>query len=966
MTKTVFALVAATLSAAAVEAAFIRTEERAVMPGDRPRRVKKTLIIPEWEPYYPSKNMMHVWHDRSLFSDPALREGKEGHAAWLRDVEIVRECGFDGLASLCYEATHLTQLKLLGRYPPPEGYSQMIVLGGGGESAYPRFKNLIVQASKSPYTTRIDGKVLIWTYHGSAKDRMALARRLKADKDIPPHIFVAGMPMFEIYKAFSEYDGAGKGPIPAGIVDRERANIAAAAKAYGGFQHWCTEFEYDHLGSYAHRYCPTDIWRRYLLPLALEELKKPENRDKIVGRYVNAGYVNRFVGWVHGQWGTRSLRTGLDEIMPLNPDVLVPFEWNEQNENTHFQPTVANGKTFARVLNYYRALLDRETPKPMKGDDPTVPNIVVSLRQAIQLGEEWHVELLYLPDGAAVREFSAQLALKSSDGRTLQTFPVEKFRTDELLAVNYRVPGERFPREESLSVELVTEYGGARKTWKGFDSTRVRTTTCRDYLYSHMPLREMLDPVGVAFTATPAGDGAYDLAARFEAGEDLASVELLDDLEEVAADDPDRVYDRSKRAVFRCSFDILKARALGGGRKDYRAGTIMFPGAPNAVVKEANMNWGGFSLRGCTNGMWHATVNCTSVASLFDVLVPLDELAGSRMVMDFPILGRVEFPLDECRRLGRIDRQTAGTVHVDLRRMELLEDMPRHLNARKSSFRAKRVSGNRFPAYQLRAISKSGKIWRSRIIHPKVHAPVMRRLTVHSDRMRKGVEVDVPADSVPVLDYRFDPEAGALLRCGWEPAYDATLGGGGNYSGPMQHAGNRLPADFLRADPVWVTEDGSWTLRFDNGSYMILPREAIPHGSEFTMEFEIKPDDADNYVLLRTRDCTSKECGLELFVKGGTLHASYRGVKLYKMPDFDTGRNLPVGKWNSVKVEKTFSAISVTVNGATKSFAYDRRARLFSASVFGGNVAPGELIPEGVKPFNGYLRGLRITHSVGR
>lgn len=76
--------------------------------------------------------------------------------------------------------------------------------------------------------------------------------------------------------------------------------------------------------------------------------------------------------------------------------------------------------------------------------------------------------------------------------------------------------------------------------------------------------------------------------------------------------------------------------------------------------------------------------------------------------------------------------------------------------------------------------------------------------------------------------------------------------------------------------------------RFD-GSYLVLPQETLPHGSEFTLSFEIKPDDADSYVLLRTRDVGGEDCGLELFVKGGTLHVSHRGVSMWTMPDFDTG-----------------------------------------------------------------------------
>lgn len=51
------------------------------------------------------------------------------------------------------------------------------------------------------------------------------------------------------------------------------------------------------------------------------------------------------------------------------------------------------------------------------------------------------------------------------------------------------------------------------------------------------------------------------------------------------------------------------------------------------------------------------------------------------------------------------------------------------------------------------------------------------------------------------------------------------------------------------------------------------------------------------------------------------------------------------------------------MNGQSKSFSYDRRARLFSGSVFGGNVSPGPNVPEGTKPLNGFLRALKVVHA---
>ena len=961
----------AALSAAGVE--FTRTERGAAKPGDRKRTLDRTWIFAERQIYCPMQNVLHTWCDRPLFADTSLRRPKDGlsgeNRAFLRDVEIMQDCGLDGFGSIAYHATNKQHLKLLEAHPPAKPYRQMpVICPVASMGNYAAEKDIILAHAKSPYAARLDGKLVCWSYGGGTEGGQRYARRLAEDPEVPPLLYVGDMPFYDMYCAYG-YDNEGKyDPKSNSIVPEKveafRRTVADAAAVLGGFQVWCTNNRWDWNGEYSHFQDPTPIYRDYLRPVCEEVMGRPENRDMLVGRYVENGYLNRFVGWIHGEWGTQSLRNGLNEIMPLNPDILVPFEWNEENENTHFQPTVAHGKTWTRILNYYRALLDRETPTPMKGDDTSIPNLVVSVRQAVQLGEEGHAELLYLPDGSKEKTFTARLVLKGADGRTLQAFPLETFRTDELLAINYTVPTEALASEEALSIELETEYAGVKRTWRGFDSTRIRPTVCRDYLYSHHPLREVLEPVSADMKVEDVGGGSYRVTASVEAAEDLASVEIVDDLDEVAADDPDRVYDREKYEVFRLTFDSLLSGLFGGGTKAYRTGLVRVEGVPEAQVVNPFMNWSAVSVHGRADDGWKVTVQFGASTAFFDVLVPKAKASGAKLTMDFPIVGHAEFDLGSVARLGRRDWQLGGSVHVQVAKMERLEDLPRLLNAKASSFSATRRSLHRFPAYQVRAVAKSGKVWRSAIRFPRPHGAAKRTLTVSSDRRRAGVPVEVAADAVPDIRYVFDPQRGAMLGNTWDDDYDATLGGGGNYADPMHGAGKRLPKDFLRADPVWLKEDGRWTLRFDNGSYLVLPQEALPHGSEFTLSFEIKPDDADRYVLLRTRDVGSEDCGLELTVKGGTLHVSHRGVSMWTMPDFDTGLRVNAKAWNAITVAKALDRIVCTVNGRSKAFPYDRRARLFSGSVFGGNVSPGPNVPESIQPFNGFLRSLRIVHAL--
>ena len=86
-------------------------------------------------------------------------------AAFRRDVDILRQSGFDGFASLDYFGPHRRQLELLAKELPPAGYSQMFVVPGYfTETDYPRLKEQILVAARSPYTTRLGGKLVFWCY----------------------------------------------------------------------------------------------------------------------------------------------------------------------------------------------------------------------------------------------------------------------------------------------------------------------------------------------------------------------------------------------------------------------------------------------------------------------------------------------------------------------------------------------------------------------------------------------------------------------------------------------------------------------------------------------------------------------------------------------------------------------------------------------------------------------------------
>ena len=959
------------------EIGIVRAEQYSERAGTRERVLPGTLIFAERQAYSPFQNTLHRYPDRPLFLDVSLRGSKDGmtqnQRGFIHDLKILGDCGLDGFGAIAYYGINADNRRILERFAPFDGYSQMIVLSPGSDLAnYTSTKTMILDAARSRYTTRINGKIVMWTY-GGGRTAPKLVKRMREDKDIPPFLLIGEMPFYDLFKAYG-YDDHGRYDPSCTDISQEkisafREKVAEYLSSVDGVRIWCTNRQWSHLGEYPAKELPTPVYRKYLLPIYKDVLSRKEFKDKLVCAYVRQGYINHFSGTTDGEWGTATLRCKLDEIALLNPDILMCFEWNELNENTHFQPTVAHAKTYSRILNHYRSVFDRTPPKPMKGDDPAIPNLVVSVRQALRLGEPYHLELLYLPDGSAATSVTARVTLRNEKGEAVAVLPEETIGTDRLKAVDYRIPSEKFAGNVCITPELTTVYNGRTEKWSGFDSTRLRSTTCRDYLYTHQPLRELAKPVRVSFDAMAKGDGVYGVQAEFSAAEGLASLEVLDDVEEKIAYDPDNVFDRDRFAVFRVTMTVLQGRRhFGSGAAARLKGVAKVSGAPNAVFENAGYCWECFSVgKRESTGYSVSYLASSDDYGTFFVKVPYAELKGSHLEMDLSRLGKISVPLDEPYALGRKCWPLQKTVSMDVERLDNLADVPRVSGRMELAIDATLRSSRKVPLFQLRAITVSGKIWRSAPIAFGNGKSDLQDISVWSESLYAATTASVASVTIPDLNYRFEPANGSVLRSGWENRFDGFLGGGSPYGGPMWRAEARgmLPKDFNgRAAPHWTKDEGRDVLDFSAGSYLWLPHEAVPRSAQYSLEFEIKPRDVSDQVLIRSYSVDGRECHLRVLLVGGSIHVSYFGANLYTVKDFDTKAKISSGEWNRVKIVKTFDRIVCDVNDVQTSFPCDRRGKVFQQVTFGGNVVPGEKIPVGTGPFRGLLRKLRVRHLV--
>ena len=971
---------------------YERTESGAATVGNRPRKLKKTWILAERQIYWPGANVLHYWKDRPLFHDATLRQPKDGlnglMRGYLRDVEILQDSGLDGFGCIAYHGVNTEMLSLLEKHPPQPGFLMMPVLcpsdGGvnlnegvreapGFKAVYDREKSYLLSFAKSPYAARVDGKVVFWTYGKNVKTLMAWAKALREDPEVPPFVMIGQMPFFDMYEAYGYVSATGAlgkdgaKNIPTEKVEAFRRKVSEAARLMGGLQMWMTNIRNDWNGEYPTKTEATPIWRDYLLPVADEVLRRPENRDVLVGAYLEKGYLNNFEGWAKGNYGTAALRTQLDELLLINPDVLMCFEWNEENENTHFQPTVAHGKVWTRVLKYYRSLLDHEPPQPMKGDDVRVPNLVLSVRQALKIGEPYHLELLYLPDGSAEAWVTAQVTLRDENGKVLVSFPEETIPTSKLKAIDYRIASENLAGSLCVTPEVRVAYAGMNKLWKGFDSTRLSPTTCKNYLYSHHPLREMLVPNDERLeVAAVSARGEYKIEAALSCDEPLAALEVVDGVDEVAAADAVGWFDDAAYALFRAEISTVCPSLFGKTETErVRTVRVKFGNAPRGELRNSDYMWETASVGNRDKNGYPVRVRMSESSSRFFVRVPRTELSHSKMTVFVPELPSFSIDLETVMRLG-ICRQSLGkTVTFTLSRLDDLADTSAPLNARAASLRRTHMSASRFPVYQLRAVTQTGKVYRSAPVMPRRPADGACVLNVWSDMERKAVKARVRTDQVPVFDYAFDPACGDLLKSGWDNATDALLGGCSAYGQPMcvAEAMGKLPKALGGSTaPTWVQDGERWSLHFADGTYLCLPQEVIPRGAEYAVEFEIRPVSVKNQVLLRSSSTHTPDNGLQMTIKDGTVHLSFYGIAWYNPPDFDTKTSLRTGEWNVVRIVKRFEALECVVNGVKSVFDYDRRARAFSFHIFGSNLMPNETVGKGFSPFEGDLRALRISH----
>jgi len=600
-----------------------------------------------------------------------------------------------------------------------------------------------------------------------------------------------------------------------------------------------------------------------------------------------------------------------------------------------------------RLIRYYSRKLKNKPTSPTPGDDLAIPDLVLSYRANLKLGEPLEFELLNIPDADGAPDYRVRLILRDQTGKELSGFPVETISGGKLQAITYTVASEQLASTPIILPELeITSADGKIHRFADLQYVDIHPTMCYNYKVVRQPLRDLLHPENISFKAEKDRDGSYKINAALDAKEPLASVEVVDNGSEVYAVDRNHEFDRETNEIFVGTLSTRKAQWAPFVIKITHCTGWKF-----RAWEAPNVNFGTWRQTG--DGITGNTFIWGAIGR-FILTVPRNQ--SNNAGMELELAGQhYSCKLSDLTRCGKIAVANAQW-RLDLEKFNKLPDLPVHIDRQEVSFSANVVSDFRRPVFQLRAVGKSGKIYRSRPLCPETTGNEITKLNIFSETAGKVVGVNVPTASIPDLHYVFNPEQGAMLRSNYEPFYDAQLGGGFVYSEAMSLFPLPVGRDYA---PDWVKDNNAWVLQFDGkADYLNVTREVFPRGA-FTLEFELKPESAAPQVLFRHFDYILGS--ISLYLKDGKLCAVY-GDNTVKTSRIDTDLAVPVGIWTKVKIVYDLKQMVFEANGKQYSCAFDRRPLYFKSAIFGGHTKKEFGLGEETQFFKGRLKSLHIAH----
>lgn len=934
--------------------------ERYHRPG---KATAGVAVFPEVQMEYGLHNNFYLhghWNDRPLFIDRSIRPSGENRQklvkeSIVREAELLKFYGCAGFAPLgepdqikfmldTYAGAGLNTLILASVYPPVRktGYRE-------SEDFFYR----TIALHQHPNLYRVNGKMVVSSYNAGRISPVNWKRVLDEARKKYGDVFkfVASVnPPAAAYG--SRFYWKWNGNPPEEEVRKFEELLQAYLDVCDGIMvglHWNM---IDTDGVYGELEVPG--LRKHMTALLRRIMERPQNRGKLLGVLVEQGYINPMSGLTRYEHATQMLRRNLELANALDPDFIQPFEWNEWNENTTFMPTVRKGNSAGRILRYEQTFLADGKFTPAPGDDLSIPNWILSFRFSLKLGEKFSFELLNVPDGSSSGAESGILRLFAPDGKQVHESAAVSLKNDTLNAETIELPTENFAGYSVLIPELEVRYaGGKSKKFSQFPAIRLYPAHNTDYMYVRLPLRECAD-IRTELQVGKEENGMRRIQGKVISAEPLNSVELLCDGKVMRYIEKNPEFDQNRETVICVRAESRGWKHLKGNLRIQNASAVKARSAQFDGYTHYVMNYRKLS-DGLSTDIW---VGGHGVRSFLFAL-PDDDTGKAVFTAELDG-SSFSVPVADIVKYGVVGRE-AGGIFWRLERMDLAPDIGFPLKSKEISFDCRVKTADKVPVFQLRAVDMNGRRgWSMPAAGGEYSEPPVR-IPVWSETQKKQIRLQVAKDRIPDARYVFDPRCGTVLGCSLGTEFTGELGAGYHYCQPNQSVSYSRPADFVSAAPAWSSSDGVPVLKF-NGKYdnLTFYPAVFPLGA-FTVEFEIKPEDAGDMILLRHNN-GRQVSGLNAFIVGGKLMLGYVGKSGNYTP---MPTNLPVvpGKWNKIRIVYDLREFKASVNGQQWKTPGTDRGVAIAGLIFGGNSASAFLPEPRPGFFKGELKSLRICQN---
>ncbi|MDD4097651.1 MAG: laminin G domain-containing protein [Lentisphaeria bacterium] len=920
--------------------------------GPRPRVTAHTLIYARMQPYDLYGNYLDNWIDRPLYHRRSWRD-QDPSLAFRRDAEAVLEYGAEGFTILgnAYATRYQEALAMLQRAGvKPEQFSFMAGLGSWN-APWERQLNNARWAAESPYTLRINGKIPFFPYLGVTAEVLGELRGKMREAGFPDQLYLTSA-WLGLFAQFNQ----GGGVVPEASLAEARQALREKLSYADGVVLISYHMHRDPAGDYTlmRRFYP-ELDEQYVSGLVDEVYREPVGQGKLLGVDVRHGYVGHMSGTNEAELGTAQLRSAMDSALLFNPDIISMVEWNEANENTSFQTTVCNSRSLQRLMRFYARKLKSLPTLPNPGDDLTVPNLVVSVRRTVRLGEKYRLELLNIPDTDEAGSYTVRLTLVDEHGVELYAAPApDVFEQNQLTAITYTLPSEAWPAAAVVIPRLAITYRGREQTVDALRHTRLEASLAWDYKEIRMPLRDMLAPQQAEFELRAEADGRVSLSGRLKSPEALVSVEVLDHDVEQWAYDRNAVYDQ----------ETMDTVVITAARRE----TVTIPASIAVRGCEAFVwqPWGrpysGFGQLAKTGDKLEGELLVWATGAKVVLGIPR-RVADAELAIDLGEYGRFAMPLAKLRQLRHYAAELEQQTMLSLELRTRLPDHPVPADTSELAFKAELTPEQGAGFYHVRAISASGRIYRSRPLLVQTPATPVEPLKVFSATASRVETVQTPSSRILAINYRFSPEHGGVLLNPGAPAWNGELGSGFRYIYPAWK--NTPPPETGRLSPSWSQDGAEWVLDFDGvGNYLVLPMDAFPTGA-FTLRFACRTSSDGNMALFNHAGHYAGS--LYTFIENGKLTAGFTHMGrnlLNPIETISTDLDFPAGQWNQVEIAYDLQNIRLTVNDQSVTRPLNLRAAKPGTAWFGGVRTQDKFItPRKIGFFQGQLKSLQIRHN---